>query len=313
MKAHLKGFSIESGNGHVSLEDLFALMEQQSGQSDTSQPNERRLYVHAPQEGRFIKGLIVTVRDQKNFCSLTQHEGNFVIQVQNLLGDDRLMEFNFFVLNRDNGLGLYLHYHQSCSVGMFGNYLRARYALITDNRCADAIAALGPDPSLSAQRRVRREYKRKLLFSPLVSRQSLEDMLKECQKINSFEYEFAAIEQIKSIAAPLQPFARRRRERIVFTPRSPIGELANAVSRAVAEIAPRSGKVNVIDAEGDAVALRIANMPENFGEYEYDEVAQRLNNLDTKDFAKHDLLTELVRICESDDYRHIFMAALRQA
>src|SRR5690606_297779 len=98
------GFSIEAGHNRVTVADVFSLMASQNGQPDTSKSNERRFYVDDTSDADFVRGLVVTVKDQKAFCELVNDSGSFVIKVNNLTGDNKLMEFNFFVVNKKNGL-----------------------------------------------------------------------------------------------------------------------------------------------------------------------------------------------------------------
>jgi hypothetical protein len=175
MKVVAKGFSVEAGNDHVSVDEVLAWMQGSSGASDHSKGLERRIYVSSGEAGGFARGLVVTVRDQKKFLRMAGQGQNVVIEVENLKGDQHLMEFNFFVLNKANGLGLYLHYHQSCSISIFGSFLQARYHTLSRSGREVAEAALGDNPNPKVVRDLRKEFSGRLAFAQLVSKQGLED------------------------------------------------------------------------------------------------------------------------------------------
>lgn len=313
MKVVAKGFSVEAGNEHVSIEDVLAWMEGSSGASDHTKGLERRIYVSSGEPGGFARGLVVTVRDQKRFLRMAGNGQNVVIEVENLKGDQHLMEFNFFVLNKANGLGLYLHYHQSCSIGIFGSFLQARYHTLSRSSREAAEAALGENPHPRVVRDLRKEFAGRLAFSQLISKQGLEDLLKECKSIDSFEYEFATIEQAKATpATPLSRFARRRKEKITFVSKSPVAALAKAVSETLSVVDPRSGKVQATTFQDRRISLNISDIPEHFAEYEYDDIAGRLDKLDTALFQAHPLLDEMEQICRSEDNRATFMAEFQK-
>jgi len=313
LKVVAKGFSVQAGNSHVSVDDVLSWMEGSSGAPDLTKGLERRIYVSAGEGQGFARGLVVTVRDQKKFLRMAGDGQNVVIEVENLRGDQHLMEFNFFVLNRANGLGLYLHYHQSCSIAIFGSFLQGRYHTLSRSGREAAEAALGDDASARVVRDLRKEFAGKLVFAQLVSRQGLEDILKECKSIESFEYEFATVEQAKATpATPLSRFAKRRREKITFVSKSPVAALAKAVAEALGVVAPKSGKVLATTVEGKHISLKISDIPEHFAEYEYDEIAGRLDKLNTAEFASHPILDEMEHICRSEDNRATFMAEFKE-
>lgn len=190
------GFSLEAGHGHVSVADVFRYMADNNGQPDTSKSNERRFYIDDQSDAKFVRGLVVTVKDQKAFCELVKDDGGgFVISVKNLEGENKLMEFNFFVVNKTNGLGIYQHYFHSCSTHTFGDYLRKRYFTLSNAMAEEEIAAANAANELSdkQEKAIRKKYRKPLSFSILVHNEDLAVVLARFQEIKSFEYEFAAI------------------------------------------------------------------------------------------------------------------------
>lgn len=314
MKVRLYGFTLEAGHTNSSLNDLYDHMELFSGNADNTRTNERRIYFSKDADPTFARGLIVTVKDQKAFCKLIDENGRLVISVENLQGDDKLMEFNFFVVNKTNGIGLYQQYHHSCSLGVFGAYLKERYRTISEGAANQAIAALRHQGQHTNRREtaIRRAHRGGLSVATLVHRGNLAAVLRQFMRIKSFEYEFAQLDAIREVAQPLQPYVTRRKEKVTFEPRYAVVTIANAIHNAVIAIQPKSGRVHVETEEGDLLSVKLADIPEHFGEYDYDDIASQLDNLDTADFAQHRTFTELQNVCNSDPYRHIFTARVRR-
>lgn len=313
MKVRLYGFSLAAGHTKTSLVDLYDHLAMHSGQPDTTKSLERRIYFDKNDGSNYAHGLVVTVRDQKAFCKLIEDNGNWVINVESLQGDDKLMEFNFFIINKSNGLGLYQHYFHSCSMGVFGGYLRTDYREISDQRCQDAIHASEQTGrhTNAKEAAIKRDHRGQLEVATLVHSGSLSSVLQDFDRINSFEYEFAELEAIRDVAEPLSPYVRRRKEVVTFEREQNVRTLANAVQRAVNLIQPRAGRVHVETEDGDALSLQLENIPEHFGEYDYDDVARQLNNLNVLEFSRHNTFTQLNDVCNSDAYRHIFNARIR--
>lgn len=313
MKVRLFGFTLNAGHSRTSLTDLFHYLHARSGVPDLSRSNERRIYFDGESDPTFARGLVVTVRDQKAFLRLIEENGNLVINVETLRGEDKLMEFNFFLINKSNGVGLYQQYFHSCSVGAFGGYLKSYYRQISDDRMADAVraAAAGQQLNANEERRIRRAHRGSLEVATLVHRGTLEAILSEFQKIKSFEYEFAELEAIRDVAQPLSPFVRRRKETVTFIQNTVVAHVAQAIQRAVDLVRPRSGRVHVETIEGDLLSIQLENVPENFGEYDFDDVAQQLDNLDIREFSQHQMFQQLIDVCELPAYRPIFHARIR--
>lgn len=305
------GFFLTAGNAEVSLSDLFASLAATSGDEDTSQKNMRRIFVDTTTNDDFVVGLVVTVKDQKTFCELVNEKGNFVITVSNLKGKNKLMEFNFFVVNKGNGHGIYQHYFQSCSPGTFGNYLRTRYRKLSEASRDDAIKALQArgQHTKRNEKAIKSAHAKGLNFGLLVHQESLESVLSKFKEIKAFEYEFAVIEPDLVKGAPISSFVKRLRQRVSFKPRIEVGLLAKAIQGTVDTLKPKSGHVSVtdnIDGEDIAMSVRIAEIPEHFGEQDYDVIAGKLNNLDTVQFATHAVINELLEAC-TQKFKHIFI------
>lgn len=314
MKVRLYGFSLEAGHTKSSLSDLYDHIELFSGEADNTRTNERRIYFSKDADPTFARGLVVTVKDQKAFCKLIDENGRLVISVENLQGDDKLMEFNFFVINKANGIGLYQQYHHSCSLGVFGGYLRDRYRTISEEAAGQAIEALRQQGEHTDRKEtaIKRAHRGGLSVATLVHSGNLAAVLRQFDKIKSFEYEFAQLDAIREVAQPLQPYVKRRKEKVTFEPRYAVVTIANAVHNAVNAIQPKSGRVHVETEDGDPLSVKLADIPEHFGEHEYDDIASQLDNLDTADFAQHRTFTDLQNVCNSEPYRHIFTARVRR-
>ncbi|QRP62708.1 hypothetical protein I6J77_11220 [Rhodanobacter sp. FDAARGOS 1247] len=310
------GFSVEAGHGHVSVADVFSLMASQNGQPDTSKSNERRFYLDDQSDPDFVRGLVVTVKDQKAFCELVKDDdGGFVISVKNLEGENKLMEFNFFVVNKDNGLGIYQHYFHSCSTFTFGDYLKKRYFTLSHMLTEQELEGAKEAGELTQKREkaIRAKYRAPMSFALLVHNENLADILAGFKQIKGFEYELAAIEPDAKNGVPISPYVRRKKEKVVFKTDTAVGVLAKAIQGTVDMLNPKSGRVSVVDEIDDEdvpLSVKIANIPEHFGEQEYDAVAGKLDQLDVTTFSEHQVVNELIAACK-DTYKHIFMKKVK--
>lgn len=313
MEVKYLGFSLDTTLKSISVKDALDKFCLQSGNPSTLKSIERRIYLNNDDD-KYYRGLAITVKDQKKFCKLESSGGGFHIEVENLQGNNKLMEFNFFVINKENNIGLYQHYHQSCALMVFGEYLKSFYRSLKESIISSEVEAeksKSSNPlSQSAERAIRQKYKTKLDFNPLYRQEDIEKILKSFQKIKAFEYEYATLTPEVLDATPLSGYVTRKKEKITFSTSHSSDSLAGAIYGAVKDFSPRRGKVFVEDAEGIDSAIQIFNSPDFFGHEDYDSVAHKLHSLDINNFQNSSYMGELIDICESDDYEHIFQAAL---
>lgn len=283
-----------------------------SGDPDNSHVLERRFYIDCDSDVNYYIGLVVTVKNQKRFCKLQDDGGGAVkISVANLIGNDKLMEFNFFVLNKNNGIGLYQHYHQSCSLNSFGDYLKAYFRQCRDSMIAAEVEMIklnNGEVTDAEEKSVRKKYKGGLKFSQLVRKESLAIILSEFKKLKAFEYELSTLDAEIDDAVPLKPYLRKVREKLTFAPQWTCAALAKPIIDLIEKVKPSRGRVYAKNEVGEDVVLAIFNMPDNFGEENYDDVAAKLDNLDLSKIGEHRVPKELIALCRSDEVRHIFEA-----
>lgn len=309
MKAIIYGFSLKAGSAVFSLEQLYQLLLARSGQPDNRYHNERRIYVDATTHVGFLCGLVVTVRDQRAFMELIRDRGTERIGVSDLKGKNKLMETNLFVIRRSNGIGIYQHYFQSCSVSVFGTYLQAYYNEERKKEMQKKLKALeAKGAGKAALAKLRKENPGGLSFAQLTNKAGLEDILNGYPEIRGFEYEFADVEAIKSVAAPISKFVRRRVEKLTFRPDAPVGKLASAINSVVTAIKPRAGRVHVRSGDDELESINIARIPRQFGEKEFDDLVAGLKDLELSSFAKNKQITELVKMFDDPTHKTVLQA-----
>jgi len=314
MKVRMYGFEIEAESPSISIDELMVYFAHRTGETDQSHPIERRIFLDTAIDRDYYLGLVVTVKDQKRFCRLENNEGQIMITVENLTGDDKLMDFNFFVINRKNGLGLYQYYHQSCGLNVFGSYLTTHYKFLCEkaaNADVEKQRNQNGDLSKSQENSIRKKHKGRLIFNQLVRKDSLVKILSECKKLKAFEYEISTLDTDSQAGIPLSRYVKKIRQKLTFSQTWSVTDLAAAIVSAVRDLNPNSGRVYALNEFDEDVSLKIFNVPDNFGEEDFNDVAIKLHNLDLNAFASHRVINELVKLCKSEELRHIFEANLK--
>src|SRR5690606_18042610 len=110
------GFHISSPES-IPLSELMSSLSKQATSYEGIDEPGRFLFVDSDSDDSYYLGLIVTVKSQRTFCERRETCKSFKVVVSKLSEDCNIIEFNFFVINKASGVGLYQHYHQSGSHG----------------------------------------------------------------------------------------------------------------------------------------------------------------------------------------------------
>lgn len=305
MQVKTYGFDLSTENVFVDIDALMQYLQVKSGEKIIRGEIERRIYIDCDVSSEYYIGLVVTVKDQKTFCRLEESPKGITITVENLKGKDKLMEFNFFVINKSNGLGLYQHYHQSCALNVLGQYLTSAHHELRNSLKSKALSESGITSKKTKQ--IKRDYSKKLEFSPLVSQEGLKKILEQYKEIRSYEFTYTFLApKKKGGGRPLDSKVNKKREKLYFANPGYKGELARLIDEHVHSFNPKTGSVHAVDYYNQQKVIHVFDMPETFSEEDYDSVAIKLNNLNLANFNKHRITKELVGMCKSDEYKHIF-------
>lgn len=208
------------------------------------------------------------------------------------------MEFNFFVINKTNQLGLYQHYHQSCSVGAAMSMFRKEHIGLRELRIAEAARAAPAEQREAATKRARKALKKPLDWHFLVRKEDLRKILSEMKRIKSFELDFVALAPEESVFRPLSGYVKKERKKVSFKSGSPVERLAPAIADIVSKSNSTRGHIGVVDSDDHEQMLRIVDIPEAFGEYNYDDVAPKINDLSVDDFHNSWVIKQLLNVCK---------------
>jgi hypothetical protein len=265
----------------------------------TELPEDRRLlFVDTHTHADYHVGLVVTVKDNRTFCQLVRSGGSLLVKVNEMDHGTNLMDFNFFVINKKTGAGLYQHYHQSCSLNSFGFLAKEKFQDYRQSVKDSQLKALGASPTPTAVKKVELANQNRLDFEAIVRKEALADIIEELKKVKSFEYHLSTAEPVTGAFTPAQPYIRRTSHRISFSSGAPVSVLAKAVGAFAKESDIKAGRVVGEDQDGVERIIRIFDNLSNFGEYEFDELAPTLNALDLTKFAACSIVSELVKKCK---------------
>lgn len=303
MQVRFLGFSLSTDSNNISIDEYINYMINQHGNSNKLVEHDRYFFVNSIHSEKYYVGMFLTVKEQKTFCELTNTEGNLVVKVNELDSNSNLMDFNFFVINKATGLGMYQYYHQSCSLNSFGHFNRQRFSEFRDEKIKSEIAMI-PKGNLNQakERAIRKKHNGNLSWEIFVRKEKLRELLGEFNKIKSFEYCFLNLTANEPEFQPLKNYVKKERTKLSFSSKSQINILTDSIPEIVKKLSITEGKIIGTDVDGIERVLKLINNPDNFGEYNYDDIAKKINSLDSANFEKSWVIRELLNKCEEHKY-----------
>jgi hypothetical protein len=310
MQVRLLGFSLLTDCSEISLDDYVNHMISMHGNPHKYGEHDRFIFFNRTHSETYYVGLVVTVKDQKTYCELVQKSGNFIVKVNELDSNSSLMDFNFFVIHKATGFGMYQYYHQSFSVNAFGHFNAQRFLEFKNKKIHAEISSI-PDKNRSdlEEKKINKKYKGSLSMEVLVRKENLQALIEELQSVKSFEYCFTSLSTDEPEFQPLKNEVKKEKTKLFFQRLSSVELLASAISGIVTKFEINTGRVVGTDINNVDRVLRIVNNPDNFGEYRYDDIASKINSLNVDVFEKSWVVQELLSKCS--EYKHIFEAKVK--
>lgn len=310
MLVRFVGFSIEVPDS-LPLSELMASLAAEKANFEHVDDIGRFMYIDNTSNSKYYLGLMLTVKNQRTFCELKENGGAPKIQVNSLDDDSKITEFNFFVINKASGIGLYQYYHQSCSISQAMRSMKKKFLRLRDVKKEVAKTSAQADGKTEgvAKKIAGKKYSGTFKWQVLINKSSLPVLLAEMKRIKALELDFAYLEPEQKMFRPLTGYVNKHRRKFSFSSQAPLQGLIDAVSSSVDEADSESGRVFAVDESGIDRVIRIQNQPDSFGEYDYDELASHISDLAVTDFASSWVTDKLIDIC--DDHKTIFEAKIR--
>lgn len=301
MLVRLIGFQLKvEGKGGMTLESFAnALTEINAGNPEKSD-DRRLLFLNNKHHKDYCAGLVVTVKDHRTYCELVNSGGSLLVKVNELDHGSNLMEFNFFVFNKITGAGLYQYYHQSCSVNSFGDLAKRRFVDCKKNFRQLAIDEAGEFISEADRKKIEARFVNRINFSIIVRKEALKELISEMRRVKAFQYAIATPEVPQDAFAPLKKFIKIKTERLSFSVKTPTISVADAIDAFVSRTTLQRGCIEAVDENGIDRIIKVMNNPDTFGEYDFDDLVPRLNELNLTNFEQSWVVNELIGKCKDN-------------
>lgn len=295
MKIRLLGFDLQAGNG-ITLADLFAHLASKQNSPIDFHGYERLLYVG--ENKKYHLGLLITTKDQKKFLELSQTGGAVKFEPRDVTTGARLADFNFFLLDKNTGRGIYQYYHNSCSLNPFAYLLRKCYDELKQEKIDASISKL-TSPTESSKAKIKKQYSGTLQWTQIVRPENFEALVGRLQSINTFTVSMATLDQKESAFRSISSLAKKVVHEFKFSNDKGTNAIIRSITNFIKRDPPESARVDGIDEDGLEQVIKLTNNPDSFGEFEYDEVTEKMDFL-PKDFVSSWFMKEITKIADAN-------------
>ncbi len=164
-------------------------------------------------------GVLLRIKNMDAFIKITGTTQAFTVDPQRFDDNEKMAEFNHFLLRIDSHNpkllhGLYQHYSGSTSISEFFTFIRRKYGVLENSHYES------PDNDLTPieKARIKKQWQESLVNPILImNTNNLDDFLNAIQSVSGFEFsvEHAQLRQLPRGYARLREFVERRTEKFV--------------------------------------------------------------------------------------------------
>jgi len=289
----------------VDVKDLFAHITSNHGTEIKHKGHNRLVYVG--ETPGYYTGLVLTAKDHVRFCELNRKGKGLQINVREATAGSSLIDFNFFVLNKQTSRGLYQYYKNSCWVTAFGTLCGSMLDDCCEAKMAAQIVAGGGAQTFKEKdlRAIRRKFDGYLESILLVREDDFKKIVSNMTKIKSFQFSMGSVlPEKESWFRPLKGVSQSIRHQVSFYKESTL----QARRKAIFDVLGGDNKghekakidkaaVHGVDHDGLSRTIFLESNPDFFGSYDFDEVAGGMN-IQPEDFHKSAFMSKLLMVAD---------------
>ncbi|GLH69281.1 hypothetical protein GETHPA_08140 [Geothrix rubra] len=285
MAVKLLGIELELGD-KFTLADFTKYLASFNDEKIDGKEFKRMFLFSEHPSGDYFKGLVVTIKKQKTLVTLKKETSGLKIIVKGMEKDSELMEYNFFIVNKNSLKGFYLYPSGSYSILSFCKQLGRAWKKMA---LLDAKATFKAIPRIEREEKFKEYYEKNygnsLKAVPLVRPGDFAALVEELSSLKSMSIEFSEPRYVSRLFSPSKKYLQSHREFLTFKAVEE-GELGKLTANIVEVITRTKPKKCTIHGEEDGV-IQLINLENNirsFETYRYDDISNKIVELELAKF-----------------------------
>ncbi len=275
MEIKVGGFEIQLGSG-ISFDDFLEFVDENSG----VEIKNKLIAVH--DDGDYMSGMYMHIRSMKTYLKRKKEEGGFIVKPETIGEDESFVVINFFIINKDNGRGLYQYHFGSSTINQFCEFLSSLYGRLKSDKIAVEVSMLPLDAKGKAKeklvKQINKKYAGKLKYNIIERRESFVQRVGNLKQIKSLTFDYMHIDPSVDPFKPLSTLAKRISHHVTFN--APQDNkwtaIKGAVSGAIGAVQTDNVKVKGIDPHGNEVVYKMFHDYDVFERFDYEDLAKSI-------------------------------------
>lgn len=297
------GFSFSAQKSDIELNSFLSSLVGANVEFAIKSGNVRRIILDS--DDKFFYGVVITIKNQKRFASLVSDKGEMKVKISELADLEKIAEFNFLVINKLNGFGLYQYHYGACTLPNFASMITSLYRRQLEAKRKVELDALAEDAPQKQIKAVNSRFFHGMVFEMLVQSRDIEKVLAKYKEIRSFKYEIASVEAYLSDDSPLHGLVAKARHDVRFDSSVDSSLIIKGIQNMMSTVKEKTARIEVLDDQDEPVSVKIMDVPVNYGEMAYDDFILGLMTFDPKKLRECSLVKALKDKCETE-YAHVF-------
>lgn len=308
MQIKIYAFEIYPGDG-ITFAQFFDFLELHS-----KDQIDEDYFLSVSEKDGWLIGLLLRPKDAGRFCKFKKSGESFKVTTEELEEGTNIADFNFFIINRTTGRGLYQYYHRSTAVRNFLYILRQRWKILKEQTIEARYGSLAKKTK-AGLKRIRRDLRRLLDSSIIYRAESFEARVAHMARITSFSYTVATTaERVSGIGRITAPYVPRLRAdvkavnmSVTFHNNANMTHVKDLITR-ISLKNPESAHVWGEDVNGDDLDHKLFNDADIFEQYDFDTAVENLT-IDSDDLnstiQSAGIIARLIQIANRPDVKTI--------
>ncbi len=293
MKVRIFAFEWFMGGG-ITLDDFCGHLQTLSGLE-----TEHKLLALTQKED-YWAGVLISIKDVSAFCQMRRDGRVFTIEAKELDENAQIADFNYFIINKSTGRGLYQHYHQSPVSNTFSKFVKKCYLSYRKQRIESEIMAAGGEAIKNVdEKRIRSKYYGGFTYKTVLKQKEFIKCVDALRQIKMFSFELETITAEEKQFTPASEFAKRCSHKFFFQEDRLLSGLKDGIAKTIKEMGIKSASVKGKDEYNEEVVYKLFNDYATFEEFDYDDIIGSVSfnssNLE-QSLNKSKLIEELLSI-----------------
>jgi hypothetical protein len=267
-------FSFLKPLGESSAQGVAASLEKSAG----TKASKILIIGEAKTNANYHTGLLLTIKDARAFCNLRARKGKLMMAAQTIDTDSAICDFNFFVLYKPTGRGLYQHYHQSTGPASFCRHLKDKYHTFSDIvKEAEVTSLRAANPGWN-DGRLRAAAGKKIspfLQADVITRpDTMSHLIRELAQINSLTFEARSLEDYQPFGLKSKGLVKSLSHKMIFRREPNLIQTGKELAAKIVQrkSALRRATATGFDVDGDEVTFKLTRDYQVLTTYDYNDV-----------------------------------------